>query len=163
MQEFTLENFIGHLGVLGAGQHPAGHHALEQAARLVEAEAKAEIGHYQAEAAPFVAWAELAQATKDDRAAQGFPEDEPLLRTGDLRDSISHTVEMSGAGHGEAVIGSPSEIAVYQELGTQKIPPRSFLGGALVRKTHEVVDMLGHGVTAGLLGEGVRGGYFPIR
>ena len=50
---------------------------------------------------------------------------EPLLRTGGLRDSISTHVE--GA---EATVGSVSPIALYQEQGTEHIPPRPFLGPA---------------------------------
>jgi phage gpG-like protein len=53
--------------------------------------------------------------------------DTPLLDTGQLRDSISAYVQMHDDEHGRAVVGSDSEIAVYQELGTSRIPPRSFL------------------------------------
>lgn len=161
-REFSLLGFVEHLGHAAAEARREAHHALERAAVLVEAEAKAEIGHYQDEARPFVAWAELAESTKADRVAQGFPADEPLLRTGDMRDSIHHKVEMTGSFKGEAMIGSDSPIAEYQELGTSRIPPRSFLGGALVRKSHEVVHILGAGVVKGLIGEEVAGGYLPI-
>jgi hypothetical protein len=46
----------------------------------------------------------------------------PWLRTGALRDSIGH--EVDGA---VAVVGSSSDVAVDQELGTRAIPPRPFL------------------------------------
>jgi phage gpG-like protein len=114
---------------------------------VVEKEAKAEIGHYQGAAGPFSAWPELADATKEDRLKSGFSENDPLLRTGELRDSIEHT-----AGVDEAVVGSNSDIAVYQELGTQHIPPRSFLGGAAVRKGEEVANILGRHVVKALAG-----------
>ena len=127
----------------------ATHKALDHAAKLVEAEAKREIGDYQPDKGPFAAWAELADSTQKDRAAKGFPENEPLLRTGALRDTIEHTVKS----HHEAEVGSDSLIAVYQELGTNHIPPRSFLGGAAFTKSHEVKALLGHSVIATIMGK----------
>ena len=144
LAEFAIFMARAHLEV----DH-AVHVGLEKAARVIEAEARAEIGNYQGAAAQFGAWPELAEATKADRRAQGFTENDPLLRTGELRDSIDHVV-----GHNEAAIGSNSEIAVYQELGTSKIPPRSFLGGAAARKAERVAEILGHSAAAGLFGRG---------
>ena len=155
MREMSLTSFIGHLGGMSVALGAHTGHALEKAAQIVEKEAKAEIGHYQDAAGPFAGWAELADSTKADRAAKGFPENEPLLRTGELRDSISHKVEVTGPVSGKAVIGSDSDIAVYQELGTKNIPPRSFLGGALVRKSHAVAELLGASVHKALIGESV--------
>jgi HK97 gp10 family phage protein len=122
---------------------------LAEAAEVIATEAKAEIGHYQAAAGPFQAWAPLADATVKDRVSKGFSPNEPLLRTGGMRDSIETTVSRNSA-----EIGSNSDIAVYQELGTSKIPPRSFLGGAAVRKEDEVVRILGEHVKAHLEGGG---------
>ena len=162
MPDISLAGFMGHLAGLDVSLRAETEHALERAARVVEAEAKAEIGHYQGQAGPFAAWAELADATKDDRARKGYAENEPLLREGTLRDSIHHAVEVTGATEGKAVIGSDSEIAVFQELGTQRIPPRSFLGGALVRKSEQVTRILGAGVAKALVGEGVINGALQI-
>jgi phage gpG-like protein len=157
-REVTLTGFIAHLSAAAIAVRSHQHEALEKAARLVEAEAKREIGHYQGQAGQFVHWAELADSTKADRVRQGYAENEPLLREGDLRDSIAHVVRGN-----EAVIGSASEIAVYQELGTDKIPPRSFLGGALVRKSDQVAQILGEGAVKALVGPGVFQGRLPIR
>ena len=123
--------------------------ALKKAALIVQKEARSEIGDYQPDKGPFAAWAELADSTQKDRAAKGFPDNEPLLRTGALRDSIEHTVKS----HHEAEVGSDSLIAVYQELGTNHIPPRSFLGGAAFTKSHEVKALLGHSVIATIMGK----------
>ena len=152
-----LGQFIAKVAGMSMAIEHETHKALERAAKVVEAEAKREIGHYQSAAGPFAAWAELADSTKADRVAQGFTENDPLLRTGDLRDSITHAV-----GHHEAVIGSNSDVAVYQELGTRRIPPRSFLGGAMVRKSDTVAAILGAGVVKGLVGEQVVNRYLPI-
>lgn len=158
MMEFSLTGFAAHLGRLVIAEAIETEHALETVARIVEKEAKAEIGHYQSAAGPFVAWAELADSTKEDRAKHGFPENDPLLRTGEMRDSIEHTVH----GH-EADIGSNDDKAVWQELGTATIPPRSFLGGAAFRKEHEVVEHIGADTFAYLCGASVYGGKMLIK
>jgi hypothetical protein len=46
----------------------------------------------------------------------------PWLRSGSLRASIAHQTEGT-----VSVIGSTSDVAVDQELGTRSIPPRPFL------------------------------------
>jgi phage gpG-like protein len=157
MREMSLSGFMAHIaGAMVEIEH-ATHRALERAAVTVEREAKREIGRYQDQAGPFQAWKELAEATQAQRFLAGYPENEPLLVTGELRDSISHAV-----GHHEAVVGSNSEIAEYQELGTKRIPPRSFLGGAAFRKAERVAEILGGGVAMALVGEEVVNKALPI-
>ncbi|MDE1915005.1 MAG: phage virion morphogenesis protein [Sphingomonadales bacterium] len=120
---------------------------LEKAAQLLEDKAKEAIGQYHDSVGPVPAWAELADATKADRVAKGFPEDEPLLRTGDLRDSISHEARGN-----EAWIGSDSDIAEYHETGTSRMPPRPIFGTALYGNIGEVVDAIGHAATVHISG-----------
>lgn len=122
-------------------------HGMAKSAQLIETAAKREIGEYQPAAGAFPAWAELAESTKADRVAKGFSEDEPLLRTGDLRDSIKHEVSEF-----EAVIGSESDIAAYQEFGTDKIPPRPFMGPALFNNSERIAKILGAAVAIGVSG-----------
>ena len=51
---------------------------MERAAKVVEREAKSEIGEYQdSTISPFPAWAELADSTKDNRVRLGFTENDP--------------------------------------------------------------------------------------
>jgi HK97 gp10 family phage protein len=145
------------LGALVAGEEQLNHRLLETAAKSIEKRAKEKIGEYQNEAGQFVAWAELAESTKQDRERQGYPDDEPLLRTGELRDSIEHKV-IGLVAH----VGSNSDVAVYQELGTSKMPPRSFLGGAAHEKAPEIVEMIGENLTLHLAGEKVFQGKLPI-
>jgi phage gpG-like protein len=145
--DFTLESMAVMLVEAASAMPIAQQTALEHAADIVETEAKAEIGHYQADASPFSAWRELADSTKLDRVLKGYPENEPLLRTGGLRDSIGSIVIDN-----EAHVGSNDDKAVWQELGTAKgIPPRSFLGGAAVRKSKEVSEVIGRSMHATLL------------
>jgi len=60
------------------------------------------------------------------RAALSHPpdgqHDVPWIRSGELRDSMTHEADAS-----HAVVGSTSAVARYQELGTRRDPPRPFL------------------------------------
>lgn len=153
MKEFTLESFVAHLASMSVAVVAEEHHALERAAKMVEAEAKREIGQYQDAAHPFAPWSELAESTKTDRIAQGYSENDPGLRSGAMRDSIQHAVLEH-----EAHVGSDDDKMVWFELGTSKQPPRSVLGTALVHKTEEVVEVLGDSLITALVGEGVHKG-----
>lgn len=78
------------------------------------------IGHEMPE------WPPLAPSTVAEKERLGYtgqvsPTD-PLLRTGEMRDSIK--VEIAGL---EIAIGSTNKTALYQEMGTSRIPPRPFL------------------------------------
>ncbi|MGA8120389.1 hypothetical protein [Rouxiella badensis] len=107
-------------------------------AKEVEKEAKEEIGHYQQAVGPFEAWAPLAESTQEDRVRRGFSADEPELRTGELRDSIKS--EASGL---SSIAGSTSEVMLWQENGTAKMPPRAIIGTAYIRKLEFLEEELG--------------------
>lgn len=104
----------------------------------IEETAKEEIGVYQPAYGPFDAWAPLAESTKADRVRQGYSEDEPLLRSGELRESIQS--EIVGLA---AIVGTKSEIGLWQEVGTEHIPPRPFIGPAYVRKIDPLMESIG--------------------
>lgn len=96
--------------------------------------ARDKIGHYQPRGA-FRAWAPLAESTVEQKTQAGYaPPDNPLLRTGEMRDSISGRVTMKGIGKALSVIevGSTDPVALYQEMGTDTIPPRPFIRPAIV-------------------------------
>jgi HK97 gp10 family phage protein len=76
-----------------------------------------------------------------------------------MRDSIGTATSLDGL---EVQIGSNSDIAVYQELGTQHMPPRSFLGGAMADKLPEIKEIIGRSVVAALVGEEVYEGSLLI-
>jgi len=103
----------------------------------IEEAAKEEIGVYQPAYGPFDAWAPLAEVTKADRVRQGYSEDEPLLRSGRLRDSIQS--EVMGLA---AIVGTKSDIGLWQEVGTDRIPPRPFIGPAYVRKIDPLMEAI---------------------
>jgi hypothetical protein len=157
VSELSLAGFIGHLAHFQHRLHEASHHAMKHVGEIVEAEAKREVGTYQDAAGPFAGWAELAEATKVDRVSKGFTENDPGLRTGEMRDSISHVAD-----HEEAVIGSNDDKLVWFELGTEKQPPRSVLGTAVIHKEHDLARIVGGSVVTALIGRDVFGGKIPI-
>jgi len=110
----------------------------------IEETAKEEIGVYQPAVGPFEAWAPLAASTKAERVRLGYTEDEPLLRSGQLRDSIES--EVTGLA---AIVGTKSEIGLWQEVGTDRIPPRPFIGSAYGRKIDPLMDAIGQAISLG--------------
>jgi HK97 gp10 family phage protein len=148
MREFDdLTKFVTHLAALNVAVAKAEDRALEKAAKIIERDAKGQIGHYQDAVGPFQDWEPLADSTEEQKARLGYPADAPLLREGDLRNSITHEV-----GRGEAVVGSKSEIAEYQEFGTETIPPRPFIGPAAFRNQDKIQRILGAAIVEGLTG-----------
>lgn len=111
----------------------------------IEETAKEEIGVYQPAYGAFDAWVPLAELTKADRVRQGYSEDEPLLRSGELRESIQS--EVVGLA---AIVGTKSEIGLWQEVGTKHIPPRPFIGPAYVRKIDPLREAIGLTISQGL-------------
>lgn len=71
----------------------------------IEETTKEEIGVYQCAYGPFDAWTPLAESTKADRLRRGYTEDDPLLRSGELKDSIESEVVWLAA-----LVGTKSEI-----------------------------------------------------
>jgi phage gpG-like protein len=151
MKSFALVDFITHLAKIELATTLLSESILEAGAQTIEERAKEKIGAYQEAAGPFGAWSELADSTKKDRLAQGYTENDPLLRSGSLRDSIEH--EVSGD---EAIVGSKSDTALYQEVGTDKIPPRSFLGGAAFEEAKNIEKLAGRKIFSALIGENIK-------
>jgi hypothetical protein len=148
MREFhSMGSFAEHLLTLVAAETIALHKGLEVCAKHVEKTAKDEIGFYQGEVGSFPAWAELTDETEAEKARLGFETGAPLLRTGELRDSIGHEV-----GPLEAAIGSTSDVMLYQEIGTEHIPPRPVLGPAIIHNSKRIEAILGAAAVSGLIG-----------
>lgn len=140
----SLGEFAASLMGMEAGYLLWEHEALERAGKIVEEEAKRVIGTYD------YGWPQLADSTQEQRQSLGYSANEPLLRKGDLRDSIEHTVDKF---EHAVYIGSNSEIMVYQALGTSRgIPPRNPIDGATRAKEHEVVEGLRRSIYLRFLG-----------
>ncbi len=104
---------------------------LEEGSLLFENSAKHAIGTYE------YGWPQLAESTQAQRVSLGYSANEPLLRTGDLKDSITHNSDDK-----EAYVGTDNPIAKYQEFGTSKIPARPFLGGAIMQEEHRIPEIV---------------------
>ncbi len=124
---------------------------MKAGALSVQAEAKERIGHYQAEMGPFPEWPLLASSTVAEKRSLGYADagnDNPLLRTGDMRDSI-----YAWATPAAFIVGSHDPIALYQEMGTEHIPPRPFLGPALYKMTPYILTVMGKAVESTIAGK----------
>jgi HK97 gp10 family phage protein len=116
--------------------------ALEAAAGVLETEAKSAIGTDR------YGWPPLAPSTVERKG-----HDDPLIdyssaEPGSLiRDTIAHNV-----GVREAFVGSDSDVAVFNELGTSKAPPRPYLGGAVDAKGQAAADAAAAEFTIALVG-----------
>ena len=147
MSAMTMLEMAGKLAAAEVAIHINARSALKRVAVKVEATAKAELGTYQDAVGPFPAWAELAESTKDERSRLGYTPNDPLLRSGELLDSIKHDVTDL-----VATIGSTSEIAEYLEFGTSKMPPRPFIGPAAETNIEAIKRELGGAVVSGMIG-----------
>jgi hypothetical protein len=107
---------------------------LDQVGELASTMAAAYIGTYQQ------SWPQLAESTIKSKAAAGFAVPAPLLETGEMRDSIRHEVDPILL---ELVVGSNDLRALWQELGTSRIPPRSFLGLAMAHSMPFAAETFG--------------------
>ena len=113
----------------------------------IEKTAKSEFGHYQREVGPFPAWEELTDYTKQERLDLGFTENDPLERTGELRDSISKEQHVL-----EGAVGSTDERMVFHEFGTVDMPMRPVLGPAAFRNKAAIIKLVGAAVVSGIIG-----------
>src|SRR5471032_2791128 len=88
----SIAGMVAHLAKMADAEVVALQGGLKKCAIEIEKTSKAEIGQYQDEIGPFAGWVELADTTKEDRVRKGFSENDPLLRSGELRDSLGNTV-----------------------------------------------------------------------
>jgi hypothetical protein len=130
----SLESLADHFAKLSDAMDEQQEENLKRAAEMIRDEAKRVIGTYD------YGWRELAPATIADRVRQGYAPDQPLLRSGAMRESIEYTIIEPGK---EAEIGSNDPIAVFQELGTATIPPRSFLLAAALHELPRIQELAG--------------------
>jgi len=160
MKAFTdLGVFGAFLAARAVEVEHAAHSALEHGAAVVRDEARLRIGTYQSEVGGFAEWSSLTEATHRERVRLGYSPDDPLLRSGDLRKAITSQREGNEAAAGVLQEASGADgrnlgnIAIWQELGTARIPPRAFLGPAGFVKADTVAELIGKAVTQSLAGK----------
>jgi len=122
-------------------QERVGQAALEKAGKAILEKAQGKFGHYQRATGEWARWMPLTQYTRDERVGLGYSEDEPLLRSGELRDSVTLSTE-----HGRIVIGSADIRMIWHEFGTTHMPPRAVLGPALYEMRNKVIKSISHAI-----------------
>jgi phage gpG-like protein len=138
---FTLLGFVAHLKAIEHDMHELGPAIVARACEMVCTEAKRVLGE------GYPDWAPLKPETLAHKMMAT-----PLLETGELRASIEWQ------SHGlEGAVGSNNDKAVWHELGTSKIPPRSFLVGAAHHMEEKIHKMAARAVMAVMLGKGLHG------
>ncbi|QIG94421.1 hypothetical protein [Bradyrhizobium sp. 6(2017)] len=143
MKEFSLLGFIAELGAIERDLHALPPMVIEQACKVVQKKAKGMIGKGHD------IWPDLTPSTIHDKEAHGFPVPKPLLRTGELRDSIEYTV----SGH-EGAVGTDDPRGPWFEFGTLKMPPRPFLVPAAQASEDKIHRMAGAAYVSVLAGHG---------
>jgi hypothetical protein len=86
MKVFDLIGFAAQMRAVDHDLEALGPKIVERACQIIQKKAKAAIGK------DHELWAPLAESTIADKASHGFPTPKPLLRSGELRDSIEYTV-----------------------------------------------------------------------
>lgn len=139
-QEFSLLGFVAHLHAMERDMHDVGPAIVARACEMVARAAKRAIGKRH----------ELWPPLKPETIARKLRGNTPLLETGELRESIEWTA--SGL---EGQVGSNLDKAVWHELGTSKIPPRSFLRSSAISMEERIHKMAERSVIAVLEGRGL--------
>jgi phage gpG-like protein len=135
----TLIEAAAKFSAIGRDMETIGPAIVARACEMVCAEAKRVIGEGYPE------WPALQPATLARKMMAT-----PLLETGEMRASIEWQ------SHGlEGAVGSNNDKAVWQELGTSRIPPRSFLMGAAVHMEEKIHKMAARAVMAIIAGKGL--------
>lgn len=130
--KIKLNAFIDLLPELARQVKASVQQELEQIAPQILETVQNKIGAYQE------GWEPLADATQKEREEHGYSPDNPLLRTGNLRNSYSTHVNEN-----QIIIGSFDPDAEYMEIGTTSIPPRPILLPAIHETLPAATQVLG--------------------
>jgi phage gpG-like protein len=136
---YSVASFIVKLKTIELEMNALGPAIVARACEMVAAEAKRVIGE------SYDFWPALAPSTLARKMMNT-----PLLETGELRASI----EWNSSGN-EGHVGSNNDKAVWHELGTARIPPRSFLAGAAMAMEDKIHKMAARAVMAVMMGRGL--------
>lgn len=137
--KLSLKDFLDILPTLERQVNEAVHRQLIEIAPQIVETAQAKIGHYQD------GWPPLAASTQQERERLGFTPDDPLLRTGELRDSYDAIVTAN-----QITIGNTSPKADPLENGSATIPPRPVTLPAVYENLDNLKERLGQATVQGL-------------
>jgi hypothetical protein len=145
-QMFDLLGFVAQLKTIDRDLTEVGPAILARACEMVAKAAREAIGKEHE------MWSALAPGTIAEKVRHGYAVPAPLLRTGEMRSSIEWTVDAAKL---EGCVGSDDPVALYQELGTSRIPPRSFLVSSAISMEDKIHKMAARAVVACLEGRGL--------
>lgn len=157
----TLGGFARHLERLAVYGNEVTEAIAEKSAEHIRDAAREKLGVYQPATGPFPQWVSLSQETMAERMRYGFTPNEPLLRSGQLRDAIASSVVPGGAQigvpHGphyepDGTVKDVGEIAIDMEFGSVA-PPRPFLGPAAYESKLGTSKLAARMLVAWLAGE----------
>lgn len=132
----TLQEFAKHLERVIVSTKPALSAGLVEIGEHTKHAAKDAIGREMPH------WPALADSTIAEKQRLGYVGQvsgtDPLLRSGELRESIGAAVEGL-----KLEVGSTSKIGLWQEVGTPKIPARPFIAPAAINEIPHATKVLG--------------------
>jgi phage gpG-like protein len=135
MKEFkSFATFATHLQLLAIEGKIVRRGIVEAGAQEVQDTARGMIGFYHDD--PH--WPELSPEYEAAKVKAGYEADAPLLRTGEMRDSITHSISLDG---NSATIGTDDQKMVWHELGTDRMPPRPVMSPAGAHSAPRIVHM----------------------
>jgi HK97 gp10 family phage protein len=142
----SLGEFVAQLALVKVMEAKAERDAVRRGVEMIAQEAKDIIG------TEYAGWPELADSTVARKQAKGqtgrISATDPEFATGELRASIGSQAEgLTGAA------GTADPVAVYQEYGTSRMPPRSIFASAGHRKAIEVANAMGNIVAEAIAGK----------
>jgi hypothetical protein len=133
----SLKDFSRHIEKVVLSEKVYKKATLELIGKFLEDAAKRKFGVYQKDDGLFEGWAQLAESTQQQRVRLGYSPNDPLFRSGETMNSLSHSVS------GDSVYnGSTSILMKYFELGTINMPPRPVLGPAMFENRDKIKKII---------------------
>lgn len=142
MKKFDLQEFSIYLSKLAVKYESYETKAAEFSLNILEKESQDKIGHLNSGGGEFKDWAPLAESTLADKQRKGYifnADGNPLYREGDLKKSIKSSYHPNLR---KGYLGSTSIIGLYQEIGTNRIPPRSFIGLTMFQSKPVITNIM---------------------
>lgn len=148
----TLDNLAAHFSYLAGVWTGILQNAADTIGKDAVQVSQRKLGEYQPAIGFFPAWELLADSTLAEKARLGLPSPSPLLRSGELQDSITFETQVSPAS-AVVILYSTSEYAPVQELGggPSNIPPRPFIGPVPFERQEVWEHFIGTKITANII------------
>ncbi len=154
MKFSSIPQFLDFLRTRPGAVEAAQKRGLEAAGRMFQTTARDMIGEEIPD------WADLAASTVEEKQRLGFTDrispTDPLYRTGELRASIRSVVDGS-----RVTLGTDDPVGEWQEFGTQRMPPRPFIGPAVHNDYRDAAELIANYELGAAMG--LNGPLKPIR